>query len=92
MANPNQKLKEVVLNVQMEKYIKEMLVKLSEDCGKTMSHIVREMVEARYRMRFNNEPACLDCNACKCPQMHIVQQQQRIPGHELVERESPQNG
>lgn len=92
MANPKEKLKDDVVNIQMESYLKEMLRKLSQDTGKTMSHVVREMIEARYRMRFTNEPACVDCSACKCPQMHAVQQTVRVPGHELVERDSPQDG
>lgn len=92
MPNPNQKLKEVVLNVQMEKYIKEMLSKLSEDSGKTMSHIVREMIEGRYRMRFTNEPGCLDCSACKCPQMHSIQQVEKVPGHQLVDQHLDSDG
>ena len=92
MANPKEKLKDVVLNVQMEEYIKAMLRKLCQDSGKGMSQMVRDMIEARYRARFNNEPTCVDCTACRCPQMHAIQPTEKVPGHELLSQHENPSG
>lgn len=84
MPDPTKKLKEVVLNIQMEPYIKAMLLKIHNDTGKPMAQILREMIEARYRHAYNNEPHCVDCGPCKCPSMHAVVPTQRITAEELV--------
>jgi len=84
MASNNPDKNDTVANVLMPTHLKKMLTKLADDKGVNMSQLIREMIESRFRMRYNNEPACLSCEACRCPQMHIVQLATKVPAHELM--------
>ncbi len=84
--------KSIPLNIQLSHYDKEMLEALKKDTGKGMGTLLREYITARYRMRYNNEPTCADCTACKCPHMHQVQPAKQITNAELLAQEEEPNG
>ena len=87
-------LKEVVLNIKLEPHLKAMLEKMKADTGSTMAQILRTMIEARYRMQYDNQPHCVDTSLCKCPQMHSVRAHEHISAEELLQKtttESEQN-
>jgi hypothetical protein len=84
--------KSIPLNIQLSYYDKEMLERIKKETGKGMGTILRESIKARFRMRFNNEPSCADCTACKCPQMHQIQAARQVTDAELLAQEVPDNG
>lgn len=84
--------KSIPLNIQLSPNDKQMLELLKKDTGKGMGTLLREYITARFRMRFNNEPACADCTTCKCPHMHQVQATQQITNEELLANETAHEG
>ncbi len=76
--------KTIPLNIQLSIYDKQMLEKMKKETGKGMGQLIREAINARFRMRYNNEPSCADCTACKCPQMHQIQSARQTTDAELL--------
>ena len=79
-------LKAEVLNIKLEPHLKAMLLKMREDSDSTMAHIIRTMVEARYRMLYDNQPHCVDGSLCRCPAMHTVKAHEHISAEELLQK------
>lgn len=84
--------KSIPLNIQLSHYDKEMLEAMKKETGKGMGTLIREGIRARYRMRYNNEPACADSTACKCPHMHQVQPVTQLTDAELLAQEAQSDG
>ena len=84
--------KTVKLNIQLSATDKEMLERMKKETGKGMGTLIREAITARFRMRYNNEPSCADCTACKCPQMHQVQSPNTTSNADLLAADPPPNG
>lgn len=92
MPQNNEPKKNLDINVKMSPTDKSMLKQLSDDSGMGMSQIVREMISARYRMRFANEPTCVNCARCLCANMHRLQEENRLTDEELVNQQGENHG
>lgn len=84
MPSPKVKLKTIPVNVYMEPYVKDMLLKLAQEEAVPMSQIVREGIVSRYRHSFANEPHCANSTECRCPAMHSIQPKARLSDEELM--------
>lgn len=76
--------KTIALNIQLSETSKEMLRQLKKDTGLGYGAILRDAIVMRYRMRFNNEPRCVDGQSCKCPHLHQIQQADKLTDAELM--------
>lgn len=82
-TNINEK-RDVDFNVKLSKTDKSMLEQLARDRGITMSSIIRENIELRFRQRFSNAPKCATGNACLCPNMHVLQPAETPSNEDLL--------
>lgn len=85
------KVKTIEFNVKIDADQRAMLGQLATDSGLTMSEILRTSISTRFRMRFANEPSCVNGNRCLCPNMHRVQTASPESDSELLEKIESEN-
>lgn len=92
MADPTIKRFDRPYNVQLDETHRAMLNQLGVKNGVPGSQIIRQGIEMRYRMEFNNEPRCMTAATCLCPAVHVAPRGAQISAAELLAQRTAGNG
>jgi hypothetical protein len=84
MADPTKKRMTIDFNAQLDATHKAMLEQLADARSRSMSDLVRGLIDSAYRMEFAKEPHCATGKDCLCAQLHALKAAQAPSSAELV--------